>query len=354
MMPLLMTTIMTLVPAESRGRFMGRISIVMAAVPALGTTLSGLILSLASWRFMFWLVLPIAIIMLIRGNRRLENIGETQNRPIDVSSVVLSAFGFGGVVFGLSLVGGSGIAATQMWVALDAGALGIAAFVWRQLVLQRGERALLDLRVFRSRNFTVAISLMTVMMAAMFGTIILLPIYMQNVLQLTPVATGMLMLPGGLLMGLIAPVVGRIYDTSGPRPLVIPGSIIVSAVLWSMTLLTEHTPVAMILLAHVALNLGLALMFTPLFTTALGSLGPKLYSHGSATVGAIQQVAGAAGTSLFITIMSARSLEHMATGTVSLAAEAGGIRAAFLVGAIVSLAAIAGAFLVKRPSAPMV
>lgn len=352
MMPLLMTTIMTLVPAESRGRFMGRISIVMAAAPALGPTLSGLILSLASWRFMFWLVLPIAIFMLVRGNRRLENIGETQNTPIDILSVVLSAFGFGGVVFGLSLVGGTGNAATQMWIALGAGALGIAAFIWRQLVLQRSERALLDLRVFRSRNFTISISLMTVMMAAMFGTIILLPIYLQNVLQLSPVMTGMLMLPGGLLMGLIAPVVGRIYDKSGPRPLVIPGSIIVSAVLWSLTQLTENTPVLMILLAHMALNLGLALMFTPLFTTALGSLGPKLYAHGSATVGAIQQVAGAAGTSLFITIMSARSLELMTAGTEALAAEAGGIRAAFLIGAIISLVAIAGAFLVKRPAVP--
>lgn len=301
---------------------------------------------------MFWLVLPIAIFMLVRGNRRLENIGETQNTPIDILSVVLSAFGFGGVVFGLSLVGGTGNAATQMWIALGAGALGIAAFIWRQLVLQRSERALLDLRVFRSRNFTISISLMTVMMAAMFGTIILLPIYLQNVLQLSPVMTGMLMLPGGLLMGLIAPVVGRIYDKSGPRPLVIPGSIIVSAVLWSLTQLTENTPVLMILLAHMALNLGLALMFTPLFTTALGSLGPKLYAHGSATVGAIQQVAGAAGTSLFITIMSARSLELMTAGTEALAAEAGGIRAAFLIGAIISLVAIAGAFLVKRPAVP--
>lgn len=352
MMPLLMTTIMTLVPAASRGRFMGRISIVMAAAPALGPTISGLILSVASWRFMFWLVLPIALVMLVIGNRRIENVGETEKKSVDLLSVVLSAFGFGGVVFGLSLVGGAGAsasAATQMWVALGVGALGIGVFVWRQLLLQRSEKALLDLRVFRSRNFTIAISLMTVMMAAMFGTIILLPIYMQNVLQLTPVVTGMLMLPGGLLMGLAAPTIGRLYDRHGPRPLVIPGSIIVSAVLWSLTLISAHTPAGLILLAHVALSLGLALMFTPLFTTALGSLRPKLYSHGSATVGTIQQVAGAAGTSLFITIMSARSLELVGTGSEGIAAQAGGIQAAFLIGAILSLLAIVGAFFVRRP-----
>lgn len=349
MMPLLMTTIMTLVPAASRGRFMGRISIVMAAAPALGPTISGLILSFASWRFMFWLVLPIALIMLVVGNRRIQNIGENQRKPIDILSVVLSAFGFGGVVFGLSLVGGQGDAATQMWIALGAGAIGIAAFVWRQLVLQRSDRALLDMRVFRSRNFTIAVSLMTVMMAAMFGTIILLPIYMQNVLQLSPVVTGMMMLPGGLLMGLVAPIIGRFYDKFGPRPLVIPGSIIVSAVLWSLTVINEHTAAWAIMVAHIVLSMGLALMFTPLFTSALGSLGRSLYSHGSATVGAIQQVAGAAGTSLFITIMSARSLELMASGTEGVAAEAGGIQSAFLIGAIISIVAIVGAFFVRRP-----
>src|SRR5690606_10932980 len=106
-------------------------------------------------------------------------------------------------------------------------------------------------------------SLMVIMMGAMFGTIILLPIYMQNVLGLTPVVTGMMLLPGGLLMGLMAPVVGRIFDKHGPRPLVIPGGLIVSAVLWALTLIDENTAAPLIVAAHVLLSLGLAFMFTP-------------------------------------------------------------------------------------------
>jgi DHA2 family lincomycin resistance protein-like MFS transporter len=355
MMPLLMTTLMTLVAPSDRGRFMGRVSIVMSVAPAIGPAISGLILDSLGWRYMFWLVLPIAVLMLVVGLRRVENVGETRVFPIDVLSVVLSAIGFGGLVYGLSLVGGvvGGQAsgdATAMWVSLAVGAVGILAFILRQLLLQRSDRALLDLRTFRTRNFAVSIALMAVMMAALFGTIILLPIYLQNVAGLEPLATGLLVLPGGLVMGLLGPTVGRLYDRVGPTPLLVPGSIVVSGVLWSLTLVTESTPPWMILIAHVVLSTALAFMFTPLFTTALGSVAPHLYSHGSAIVGTLQQVAGAAGTALFITVMTATAAAAQSGGTAAIPAQAAGVRSAFLVGAIVSLFAIVGATLVRRPA----
>ncbi|WP_425546193.1 MDR family MFS transporter [Agromyces tropicus] len=355
MMPLLMTTLMTLVAPSDRGRFMGRVSIVMSVAPAIGPAISGLILNTLGWRYMFWLVLPLAVGMLVIGLRRVENVGETRVFPIDLFSVVLSAFGFGGLVYGLSLVGevvsarstGQPVA---MWIALAVGAVGILAFILRQLLLQHRDRALLDLRTFRSRNFAVSIALMAVMMAALFGTIILLPIYLQDVLGLEPLATGLLVLPGGLIMGLLGPTVGRLYDRVGPTPLLVPASIGVSAVLWSLTLVTDSTPPWMILVAHVVLSTALAFMFTPLFTTALGSVEPHLYSHGAAIVGTLQQVAGAAGTALFITVMTATAAAAESGGTAAIAAQAAGVRSAFLVGALVSLLAIVGATLVRRPA----
>src|SRR5215207_11008621 len=162
MMPLLMTTIMTLVLPSDRGRIMGRVSTVISVAPAIGPTISGLILSFLTWRFMFWLVLPIALVMLVVGIRRVENITEPRVVPIDVFSVVLSAIGFGGLVYGLSLIGGEaggGVSGAQMWIALGVGVVGISAFIARQLLLQRSDRALLDLRTFLSRNFAYSVAL---------------------------------------------------------------------------------------------------------------------------------------------------------------------------------------------------
>ena len=165
MLPLLMTTVMTLVPAESRGKTMGNIMIVISVAPAIGPTISGLILSVLAWRWLFALVLPIAIAALLLGARRIENVTTPREAPLDFGSVLLSAVGFGGGVYGLSLIGTP--AAPQSfptWAPLAIGALGVVAFVTRQLILQRHDRALLDLRTFTSRNFTVSVVLMAIMM----------------------------------------------------------------------------------------------------------------------------------------------------------------------------------------------
>lgn len=351
MMPLLMTTIMTLVPPESRGKTMGNISIVISVAPAIGPTLSGIILSQLTWRWMFWLVLPIALGSLILGATRISNVATTNDAPLDVPSVILSVFGFGGLVYGLNKIGemASNAGSVAGWAPLAVGAVALVAFIARQLWLQRKDRALLDLRTLTSRNFTLCVTALAISMMALFGTFILLPIYMQNVLGLDPLKCGLLLLPGGLIMGLMAPPVGRFYDRHGPTFLVVPGTLMASAVLWWMTTISPNTPVPALLIAHVVLSVGLALTFTPIYTAGLGSLPSKLYSHGSALVGTIQQLAGAAGAALFVALMSLQTTALLSKGLSQVAATAGGIRVAFVWGAVISMFAVAAAFFVKKP-----
>ncbi|MBB6120079.1 MDR family MFS transporter [Nocardiopsis algeriensis] len=350
MMPLLMTTVLNMVVPERRGRTMGNISVVISVAPAVGPTLAGLILSVLDWRWMFGLVLPIALLGLGLGALMIRNVTRPRPADIDMLSVVLSALAFGGLVYGFSSMGGdSGSAPVPPALAVAVGALSLALFVWRQLRLQRGDRALLDLRVFTSRQFAIAIAMVCVSFMAMFGSIILLPVYMQDVLGHDTLAAGLTLLPGGLLMGLLAPVVGRLFDRLGPRPLVVPGAMVVSAALWGMTLFDADTPLGMIVAAHLVLSLGLAFLFTPLLTSALGSLTPELYSHGSAVVGTVQQVAGAAGTAAFVALMSVSTAGLVAEGVAEVEAMAGGVHTAFLVGAVLSLVTVAAAFFVRRP-----
>lgn len=352
MMPLLMTTVMHLVPPESRGKTMGNISIVISVAPAIGPTISGLILSALDWRFLFLLVLPIALAALALGAWKIKNVTEPHDAPIDVISVPLAAIGFGSFVYGLSGLGEAAIhpPVVSPWIPLVTGAVVIAIFIWRQSQLQKQDRALLDLRTLTIKAFTIPAIMMAILMMSMFGVFILLPIYLQNVLGLTTLQTGLLLLPGGLIMGLCAPTVGGLFDKYGPMPLVVPGAILFSALMWALTFIQQDTSFWLLLAAHIVLSIGLALMFTPLFTASLGALPPNLYSHGSAMIGTTQQVAGAAGTALFVAIMTMEGSSVAAGGGDVIAATTGGIRAAFLCGAVISIAAVATAFFIRKPS----
>ena len=352
MMPLLMTTVMTLAPPETRGKTMGFISTVISVAPAIGPTISGFILNYLSWRWLFILVLPISLGALALGARRIQNVTTPHHARIDGISVILSGVAFGGLVYGVSNIGvpaAQGTVPAGIWSAV--GAVFLIVFIFRQISLQKTGYPLLDLRTFESRNFTVSVLLMAIMMMSLFGTIILLPIYLQNVLGLSTLQTGLLLLPGGLLMGLLGPHVGRLYDKAGPVRLLVPGVIVVSAVLWAMTLMGPATWVGYILAGHVVMSIGFAFLFTPLFTVSLSSVKPSLYSHGSAVIGSLQQVAGAAGVALFVALMSARTTTLAAHGLAPVDALTGGIRSGFLCGAIISVFAVACVFFVQRPPA---
>ncbi|MFC4947933.1 DHA2 family efflux MFS transporter permease subunit [Pseudonocardia sp. GCM10023141] len=344
MVPLLMTSVLTLIPADRRGSTMGTISIVIAVAPAVGPTLSGLILGALGWRWMFWIVLPIAVLALVLGAVLLRIPAETRKVPLDVISAIVSAVAFSGLIYGLSSMGDAihGTATLSPWIPVLIGAAALVVFVLRQLRLQRSDRALLDLRPFSHRPYAVAVILVCLSMMALFGALILLPLYLQGVLHVSTLVTGLLLLPGGLVMGLLGPVVGRLFDKLGARPLVLPGAVVLSVALWMFTLLGAETPLWLVVTVHVVLSVGLALMFTPLMTDALGSLPANLYSHGSAIVTTLQQVAGAAGTAVFITVMT---LGSAAPGG---AIDAAGTHLAFLIAAIISLVVVALSLLVGR------
>ena len=352
MMPLLMTTMMNVVPPQSRGRMMGRVGLVISLAPAIGPTLAGAVLDAFNWRVLFAIVLPIAIVALAMGAKWMTNLGETRKAPIDVLSIVLSAFGFGGVVYGLSQFGGHGAsgAATIGIVSLVIGAVALALFVWRQLVLQRVDDALLDLRVFRSGNYTIAVIVMAILAMSMFGTLTLLPQYLQNVAGLDALQSGLILLPGSVLMGLLGPIMGRIYDARGTRTLLVPGTIMVSAALFFYSTVGEHTVWWMLVIAQTIMSVGLAMSFTPLFSSSLGSLRRHLYSHGSAALNTIQQVGGAAGVALLTVTYSSILHAGEQQGLETAVAGAPGARMAFLIAAIISLGAVALSAFVRKPA----
>jgi DHA2 family lincomycin resistance protein-like MFS transporter len=351
MMPLLMTTVMTLVPPNERGKMMGNISIVMSVAPAIGPAFAGLILAYLDWRWFFGIMTPIVLGALYLGYRKIVNVSTPRYAPLDILSVVLSAVAFGGIVYGLS---GFGVETAEgqvsPWIPLGVGLVTMVVFVLRQLSLQKNDKALLDLRTLKVGNFTISMVMIAILMLGMFGTIILLPIYLSGVLELSTLYIGLLLMPGALLMGLLGPFVGRLYDKHGPTPLIVPAMVIVTAALWVMAfVIGVDTPWWLILAIHIGMSLGFAFLFGPLFTASLSSVPPQLYSHGSALVGSIQQVAGAAGVALFVAIMSSQSAGLIAAGADVKAGLAGGVHTAFIVGASITVLALIASIFVRKP-----
>ncbi|MGQ0575439.1 MAG: MDR family MFS transporter [Pseudonocardia sp.] len=350
MVPLLMTSVIRLVPAESRGARMGTIMVVIAVAPAVGPTASGLILTVLGWRATFWVVLPIALLALAAGARWLRVTAQTRRVPLDVASVLLSVLAFGGLVHALSAVGESarGDASVSPWLPGTVGVVAMVVFVTRQLRLQRTGHPLLDLRPLAHAPFTVPVVLMVLMFMALFGVLILLPLYMQDVLDASPLAAGLVLLPGGLVMGLLGPFVGRMYDRIGLRPLVLPGSVVAAGALWAFVTLDPASALWELVAMHVVLVLGVSFMITPLMTDALGALPATLDSHGSAILTTLQQVAGAAGTALFVTVMA------LASAGAATGADAAGARMAFLTAALIATAAVPVTLLAgRRARAPV-
>lgn len=340
MLPLLITTILTLVPVERRGVVMGNVTVVISVAPAIGPTVSGVVLHFFPWRFMFILVLPIALGALAFGVTKLKNVGKPGDAKLDVVSVVLTVPAFGGIVYGLSQLGAEGPAGIPPLAFVGVGLLALVAFGWRQARLYRSDNPLLDLRAFRFPAFSVSVALLCAAMIALFGVVILLPIYLQQVRGIGALQTGLMLLPGGLVMGLLGRQVGKLYDRHGPRGLTLIGSVLLVMSMWRLSTIDLATPIWMLIAIHVLMSVGLAFLFTPGFTTALNPLPPHLYSHGSAILSTLQQVAGAAGTALLVAIYSGRTAALQATGAGTANAALGGIQLAFSVGALISISTI--------------
>jgi DHA2 family lincomycin resistance protein-like MFS transporter len=191
---------------------------------------------------------------------------------------------------------------------------------------------------------------MGILALSMFGTLTLLPQYLQNVAGLDALQSGLILLPGSILMGLLGPIMGRIYDARGTRTLLIPGTILVSIALFFYATVGEHTPWWLLVISQTFMSVGLAMSFTPLFSASLGSLRRHLYSHGSAVLNTIQQVAGAAGVALltvtYSSILHAGEQEGLSTAV----AGAPGARMAFLIAAIISLGSVALSAFIRKPA----
>lgn len=307
LIPIIFNTFLLIYPPHRRGAVMGIIGLVIMFAPAIGPTLSGVIVEHLGWRYLFITVIPFALFSIGFAYKYLVNVSEVTKPKIDVLSIFYSTIGFGGVVFGFSSAGGhdAGFLAPIAYVPILVGILSLLLFSLRQLKLKE---PVLDLQVFKFPMYTLGVVMFVIIVMAMFSSEIILPVYMQGPLALSASTAGLVLLPGSLINGLLSPVMGHLFDKFGPRVLMIPATILLSGTLFTLTKLDMNTPIWVIIVSYIFLMISIAAIMMPAETNGLNQLPKHLYPHGTAIMTTLQPVAGAIGVSVFISVMNARQL----------------------------------------------
>lgn len=306
-MQLMMVVMLTIFPPEKRGVAMGTVGIAMMFAPAIGPTLSGWLVEHYSWRLLFDIVLPIAIIDIVLAFLWLKNTPKTTNPTFDVRGAVYSTLGFGGVLYGFSEAGSNGWGSTEVAISIVIGVFFLILFTWRCFT---AEHPILNLRVFKYSVFTLTTIIGCVLNMALFAAMVLLPVYLQNIRGFTPLDSGLLLLPGAIVMAIMSPISGMIFDRIGVRALAIVGLIITVVTTWEFSQLTLDTPYRHILWLYIFRMLGMSMLSMTIMTAGLNVLPRHLYSHGTATANTLRQVASSLGTAFLVTVMSNRAKFH--------------------------------------------
>ena len=300
LVPLIFNSVLILIPHEKRGLVMGLVSFVVLSAPMFSPVLMGFLIGVTDWHWFFFMVFVFFITTTIMGMIYLRNITEVIHTKLDVTSVLLAAIGFTGIITCFSNMGENGLS-LNVTLPLIIGIITLTGFIIRQL---RMEHPLLNIRVFKHSFFSIGVLINVVNIMIIFAMVIILPIYLQNILGTSSFVASLVMLPGTALGSLLPLLSGHIYDKKGPRIVICTGMAIMCLAMIMLSHLSVTTTLLTVLVIICVLYLGSSLLMAPNQTHTLGNLESKEYASGSAIMTSLQQIGGAIGSSLFVSFMT--------------------------------------------------
>lgn len=308
LMPLGSNVIVTIFPPEKRGVAMGTMGIAMILAPAIGPTLSGYIVQNYDWNVMFYGMFFIGIIAIVIGLFWFKLYQSTTNPKADIPGIIYSTIGFGSLLYGFSEAGNKGWGSTEIVTMFIVGTVFIIFFILREL---RMKAPMLSLEVLKYPTYTLTTVINMIVMMSLYGGMILLPLYLQNLRGFSALDSGLLLLPGALVMGALGPVAGKLLDTIGIKPLAIFGIGIMTYATWELSKLNMDTTYLHIMWIYIVRSFGMAFVMMPIITAGMNALPPRLISHGNAFVNTMRQLAGSIGTAILVTVMTTQQTNHL-------------------------------------------
>lgn len=314
LLPLMQFIVFMVFPQDKKGFAMGLTGVVAQSAPAIGPTLTGMLIDFSSWHLPFIIIVVITIIAFAVGIFAVDNVGTTKATTLDKRSVVYSTIGFGLMLYAFSILGQTGPLSPLFIISLILGIVIVVVFTRRQLHI---DKPLLEMRVFKNKTFTLSAIASVMIYIGIVGPALLIPIYVQTGLGLSAFLSGLVILPGAVVNAFMSIYTGKIYDKYGMKVLVIPGFALLTIMTILHVFLTKDTPFWYVVLIYAVRMFSVALVMMPMNTAGLNALAPKNVSHGNAIMNSLRIVAGAMGTALSITILSMISRQFIAANGAS-------------------------------------
>ncbi|WP_283621149.1 MDR family MFS transporter [Limosilactobacillus avium] len=300
-MPLMQNIMLTIYPPEKRGAAMGINGLVIGLAPAIGPTLSGWVIDNYSWRWLFGMIVPIAALVIIASFVLVKNVIPNRRPKLDWLSVIISTLGFGNMLYGFSSVGDKGWTDPVVLATIVIGAILVVFLVLRQNKL---DEPFLEFKVFKSGEFTLATILSSIVMMAMVGVELVIPLYLQIIHGMSAFHSGLTLLFGALFMGIMSPITGNLFDRHGAKRLAVTGMFILTVGTLPFAFITRDTPTIYIVFLYAVRMFGISMVMMPVTTAGMNSLPFNLISHGTAVNNTLRQVATSVGTAIMISVLT--------------------------------------------------
>jgi EmrB/QacA subfamily drug resistance transporter len=346
--PIGMAMVFRLAPPDKRGAVMGVLGVPMLLAPALGPVLSGWLVDYVSWHWIFLINLPIGIIGLFVGMKFLPITEKHEAPHLDIIGMLIAPIAFAMLAYGVS-EGGTSWTSTSTITGLTVGGAALIIFIFVEL---RQKQPLLELRVFRSSDFTRGILLAWLAQVALFGSMILTPLYLQQVRGYTALETGLILLPQALASGIFMPIGGRLFDKIGARPLAFTGLGIISAGLFLLSQITVDTSLGMVLFSLFMIGAGMGLTMMPVNTHVLNAAPRNLVSRVTPLTTAAQQVVvsfAVAGLTGYLTSQVNTHMKEVAKGVSPAEALTSGFGDTYFLAACLAVAGFVFSLLLRKP-----
>lgn len=293
--------ILSIYPAEKCGTAMGWYGLSIGVAPVVAPTLAGIIVDIISWRAIFYITIVIISASLIWALFVFDNVLDTVKKKFDIISFIISIFAFGGITLGVGNIGNYKFISIQVLPILIIGSIATILFAYRQL---HSKQPFLELRVLKNKNYTISVIASMLFYFVMMGSSMLMPLYVQTILGYSATISGLVILPGSMLMAIISPFAGKLYDKAGMKILFISGAVCLSLSNIGMIFISMNTPLWVSSILNVLRNLSIGCLLMPLVTWGTSNVKKEFTADSTALLTSLRTIAGAIGTAVFVAIMN--------------------------------------------------